>query len=272
MGEPESSGTAAARPLAVVTGASSGIGKAFAKRLARDGYDLVLVARRQNRLDALAEELKSAHGARSEIIIADLAVNEGLQTVVEKLNSAPVELLVNNAGIQDPKRFAEGDPDVWDTMVRLQCLAPVRLTRAVLPAMLARKSGGVINVASIAGFLPLPNSVLYSSVKRFLIGFTEALRQELSGSGVTAQALCPGWTRTELVDRPDVDTSHITEAWWSEPEDVVDASLKAFRKGKFIVIPGWRNRAMISATRMTVRPLLRWMLRTFKKNQVEMKK
>ena len=164
------------------------------------------------------------------------------------------------------------EPGTWDTMVRLQCLVTVRLTRAVLPGMIERKSGGVINVASIAAFLPIPNSVLYGTVKRFLVSFTEGLRQELHGSGVTAQALCPGWTRTELIDRPDVDTSRITEAWWSEPEDVVDASLRGLRKGKFVVIPGWRNWLLVNGVQITWRPLVRWFTRTFKKNQVEMKK
>ncbi len=261
-----------ARPLAVVTGASSGIGEAFARRLAREGYDLMLVARRKDRLDALAAELRAVHGAGVEIAVADLANDEQIAVLAERLCWTPVDLLVNNAGFMLPKTFAEAEAGPWDTMVRLQCLATVRLTHAVIGGMLKRNHGGVINVASTASFVPIPRNAVYSAVKRFLVVFSEGLSQELHGTGVRVQALCPGWTQTELVDKPEVDTSHISKGWWSKPEDVVDASLAGLRRGKLIVIPGWRNRLMIFAVAITYRPLLRWMVRRFKKNQVEMKK
>jgi len=262
---------APARPLAVVTGASSGLGHAFARRLAKDGYDLVLVARRQNRLEALAAEVKSAHGTTSQVIVTDLSEDKQLDALAEKLRGMPVALLVNNAGFQLPERFAEADWRLWDSLVRVQCLATVRLAHAVLGGMMARRSGALVNVASIAAFLPIPNSVIYSTVKRFLVTFSEGLLQEVHGTGVKVQALCPGWTRTEIVDPATVDTSHITKGWWSEPEDVVDASLRGLKRGKFVVIPGWRNRLMVFGANITVRPLLRWVTRTFRKNQVMMR-
>jgi hypothetical protein len=260
------------RPVALVTGASSGIGESFARRLARDGYDLVLVARRKDRLDALAEDLRKSSDAVVTVLQADLADPGELKLVEEKIRSTDrLERLINNAGFMRPDRFLKTDAEVWDEMIRLHVLATTRLTHAALPQMVSRGRGGVINVASIAAFFPVSGNVVYSATKEFLNMFTEGLFQELHGTGVRVQALCPGWTRTELVASADVDTSRIHPGGWMEPEDVVDYSLRCLERGKLICIPGWRNRLMVWTVRWSIRPLVRWMLRNFRTNQVTMK-
>jgi uncharacterized protein len=260
------------RPVALVTGASSGIGEAFARRLARDGYDLVLVARRKPRLDALAEELRRSSGAEVTALQADLADPAQLRLVEEKIRSTGrLERLINNAGFMRPEKFLKTDVGVWDQMVRLHVLATTRLTYAALPQMISRGRGDVIHVASIAAFFPVSDNVVYSATKEFLSMFTEGLFQELHGTGVRLQVLCPGWTRTELVASADVDTSRIPRGGWMEPEDVVDYSLRCLRRGKLISIPGWRNRLLVRTARWSIRPILRWVLRNFRSNQVMMK-
>ena len=260
------------RPVALVTGASSGIGEAFARRLARDGYDLVLVARRKDRLDAIAEDLRKSSGAAVTVLQADLADPAELKLVEEKIRSTDrLERLIINAGFMRPRRFLETDPDVWDEMIRLHVLATTRLAYAALPQMILRGRGGIINVASIAAFFPVADNVVYSATKEFLNMFTEGLFQELHGTGVRVQVLCPGWTRTELVASADVDKSRIHPGGWMEPEDVVDYSLRCLARGKLLSIPGWRNRLMVWAVRWTVRPLARWMLRHYRTNQVTRK-
>jgi len=258
------------RPVALVTGASSGIGEAFARRFARDGYDLVLVARRKDRLDALAGELRKT--ADVTVLQADLADPEQLRLVEDKIRSTErLEGLVNNAGFMRPQEFRKADVDVWDEMIRLHVLATTRLTYAALPQMVSRKRGDIINLASVAAFIPVPNNVVYSASKAFLNTFTEGLLQELHGTGVRVQALCPGWTRTELVASPDVDTSRIPSWGWMESEDVVDYSLRCLRRKRLICIPGWRNRLMVRLCLLPGRSLVRWVLRNVRTNQVIMK-
>jgi hypothetical protein len=263
---------AGGRPVALVTGASSGIGETFARRFARDGYDLVLVARRKPRLDALAEDLRKSSGAAVTVLQADLADPAQLKLVEDEIRSTGrLERLINNAGFMRPEKFLKTDVDVWDQMVRLHVLATTRLTCAALPQMISRGRGGVINVASIAAFFPVSNNVVYSATKEFLNMFTEGLLQELHGTGVRVQVLCPGWTRTELVASADVDTSRIPRRGWMEPGDVVEYSLRCLERGKLICIPGWRNRLMVRTARWSIRPILRWTLRNFRTNQVMMK-
>lgn len=258
-------------PLAVVTGASSGFGEAFARRLAKDGYDLVLVARRKGRLEALAAELAAAHGTNAEPFVADLSDDAQIARVEERVRREPVDLLINNAGFLEPADFAEGDVDRWDALVHVRLVSMVRLTHAALAPMLARRRGAVINMASIGAFVPLPRNAVYCGVKRFVVAFTESLSIELHGTGVRVQALCPGWTQTDLLDDSELDTSHIPRSWRSEPEDVVDASLRALKRGKLIVIPGWRNKLLVFGTAIAYRPFLRWFTRAFRFNQADAK-
>jgi short-subunit dehydrogenase len=241
----------------LVTGASAGIGAAFAERLARDDYDLVLVARRRERLDELANRLRERHGVEVEVLVADL-VDAGDLLTVERCVEAPpgLDLLVNNAGFGTTGPFHESDPDREEQEILLNDLALVRLTRAALPRMVERGSGAVVNVSSMAGFLPSPYNATYGATKAFVNSFTEALAAELRGTGVQVQALCPGFTRTEFQQVADVDTSAIPGLAWMEPEPVVDAALKGLASGDVVCVPGLANRATSLVARSLPRALV----------------
>jgi len=224
------------KPLALVTGASSGIGAVFARRLARDGYGLVLVARRRDRLEQLARELGGA-----EVLAADLTLDGELRLVEERIALAPeLELLVNNAGFGTAGRFFESAVESQDRMHRLHVMATMRLTHAALRGMVARGKGALINVSSVAGFGQSPGSVSYCATKAWINSFTEGLRLELRsmGSPVQVQALCPGFTLSEFHDTMHVDRNRIPGWLWLKAEDVVDASLAGLAQGKLFVVPG----------------------------------
>ncbi len=234
------------RPLALITGATSGIGAAFARRLAADGHDLVLHGRRKERLDAFAEELRSAHGVSVEVLIADLAEEVGIQAVEERLKRAQnLELLVNNAGFGIHGLFHETGVQDLEEMITVHVRASVRLARTALPAMLARSRGAVINVSSVAAFIPSAGSVNYGAVKAYLKAFSEGLHMELRGTGVRVQALCPGFTRTEFHGRRGIDTSRIPDGLWMSAESVVDESLNCLKRGRVICIPGRKYRFFV---------------------------
>ena len=187
------------RGLAVVTGATAGIGREFADQLGAQGYDLLLVARDQRRLAVTAEALTAAHGVAAEPFPADLSRDEDVTLLAERLAASPrLALLVNNAGFGTRGRLAEADIERQEAMLRLHVLAPMRLTRAALPGLLARGDGGVINVSSVAGFIYSAGNVNYCATKAYLTTFSEGLAAELHGTGVLVQALCPGFTRTEF--------------------------------------------------------------------------
>src|SRR5690606_27628834 len=194
--DPASSSSAGGpRRLAVVTGASAGIGRAFAERLAREAWDLVLVARRRDRLDELAAALRAAHGRRVDVLAADLTDAGGLRAVEERIAAEPtLELLVNNAGFGTSGPFADLDRDREEQEVRLNVLALVRLTHAALQGFRERGHGTVVNVSSLAGFQPSPYNATYAATKAFVNSFTQAVAEELRGSGVRLQLLCPGFT------------------------------------------------------------------------------
>jgi short-subunit dehydrogenase len=243
--EPDSSSAGGPRRLAVVTGASAGIGQCFAERLARDAWDLVLVARRRDRLDELAEKLRKAHGRRVDVLAADLTGPEGQRAVEERLASEPtLELLVNNAGFGTAGVFAELDRDGEEQELRLNVVALVRLTHAALAAFRERGHGTVINVSSLAGFQPAPFNATYAATKAFVNSFTQALHEELRGSGARVQLLCPGFTRTEFQEVAGVRTDDVPGFAWMEPDAVVEASLEGLRRGDLIVIPGTGNKVM----------------------------
>ncbi len=229
---------------AAITGASSGIGAAFARKLAALGYDLVLVARRGDRLTALAAELEGAYGIRAEMLVADLTDEGDVERVAETIATIPnLELLVNNAGMGAEGRFYQADIDPQLDMIRLHVLASVRLARAALPGMVERGRGGIINVASVAGFMALPDNVNYCATKGYLITFSKALQLELIGTGVRVQALCPGFTHTEFHDDlREFDKARTPKILWMPAEAVVDASLRGLARGEVVCIPGIGNR------------------------------
>jgi hypothetical protein len=224
------------KPLAVVTGASSGIGAAFAQRLAKDGYGLILVARRRDRLEALARELGNA-----EVLAADLTSDEQLALVEQRIATAPnLDLLVNNAGFGTVGRFFEIPVDSQDEMHRLHVLATVRLSHAALRGIVARGKGAVINVSSVAWFGHSPGNVSYCATKAWMNSFTEGLHLDLkrAHSPVKVQCLCPGFTISEFHDVVRMDRKRVPGWLWTRAEDVVDASLSGLAHGKLYVVPG----------------------------------
>ncbi len=235
-----------AYPVALITGASSGLGAIFARQLAAQGYSLLLVARRKERLEALAAEIQSHHNVPVEVFPADLSVDADLDRLVQRIGEMEtLELLVNNAGFGTTGKFADVVPEKHSQMVSVQLMATVRLTRAALPGMLSRRKGGVINVASLAAFFPLVASSVYCATKSALVAFTLALAIELAGSGVQVQALCPGFVYTEFHETPEykyINRSYIPKFMFGQAEPVVTESLGALRRGKVVCIPGGLNK------------------------------
>lgn len=232
---------------ALVTGASSGIGAAFARRLGAEGYDLVLVARRRDRLHALAQEIEGVSGACVEVIAGDLAQPHDLQQVEERVaGDGTLEVLVNCAGFGVNSRFRQTHPAVLEAMVRLHVVAPLHLTRAVLPGMLARDRGSIVNVASVAAFLANPGSIwnTYAATKAFVVTFTMGLYEDVRGTGVQVQALCPGWTRTEILEAGG-RAWDVPEAYTMQPEQVVEASLDGLRRGELVCCPSLHDDALL---------------------------
>jgi short-subunit dehydrogenase len=243
-------------PLAVVTGASSGIGAVFARKLAARGFHLLLVARRRPRLEQLAAELPT----RAEIWPADLSEETCQTALAARLAAAPdLELLVNNAGFGARGNFFQVPLEAQDRMHRLHVMATMRLTHAALPGMVKRNRGGVINVSSVAAFAQSPGSASYCSTKAWMNTFTSALDLELRGAGsaVCVQALCPGFTYSEFHDTLGMDRATIPRALWLSADYVVEESLRGLDRGRVVVIPAWRYKAIAGLMRFVPRALLR---------------
>ncbi len=235
--------------VALVTGASSGLGAEFARQLAARGHGVALVARRVARLEGLAADLRSRHGVRAEPLACDLtdpAARAGLPARLAALGLR-VDVLVNNAGFATGGPFHESPLEQELQEVRLLCEAPVDLVGRVLPDMVARGAGAIINVTSTAGMQPLPNSAGYGAAKAHLLSFSQAVHAEVRGRGVTVSALCPGPVRTELFDKVDHPVERAPGVAWMDPPEVVRAALKGADRGDRIVIPGARIRAAMTA-------------------------
>ncbi len=252
----QTSATEKSRTLgrALVTGASSGIGAAFADRLARDGYDLVIVARDRERLERTAKQLRERDAIAVEVLVADLSQPAGVQAVAERIAADPaLTMLVNNAGFGFIGSFAELDGEREEKVIRVNVAALTRLTRAALPGMIARRRGAIINLSSMAAFQPGPFNATYSATKAYVNSFTEALHEELRGTGVRVQALCPGFTRTEFQTRAGIDVSNLPAFVWMAADAVVDASLTALERGDVVCVPGTANWLTATVTGMVPR-------------------
>lgn len=235
-------------PTALITGASSGIGEVFARKLGARGYRLILVARRAERLRELAQSLP----AECELLTADLVTGEGLAQAEKAVSAcSDLELLINNAGFGTLGRFWEADIAGQEKMHRLHVIATLRLTHAALQNMVPRKKGAIINVSSVAAFAPSEGNVSYCATKAWMNSFTEGLDIELRGirSPVRVQALCPGFTVTEFHDTLGVDRSKIPRFLWMKADDVVDASLRGLDRSQVIVIPGWKYKLTVGVMR-----------------------
>ena len=241
---------------AVVTGASSGIGRVFARELAQRGYRVLAVARRRDRLDALGREMR-AHQCLVEPWVADLKTADGLASVARRIAElGSIDVLINNAGIATAGDFAGAALDEELGSIRLNVDAVVTLTRAVLPLMVPARRGAIVNVASVVAFQPFPHFAVYAATKAFVLSFTEAVAEELRGSGIQVLALCPGAARTEievfahnrgLLGRlPSLD-----------PEHVVTAALRALAGGRVVEVVGWINKILVFQNRF----LPRWAVR-----------
>jgi uncharacterized protein len=253
------------RPVALVTGSTSGLGRVFCEHLARD-HDLVLVARDEKRLAEVAATLTRSHGARVHVISADLATEDGVARVAEWIGANRIDLLVNNAGMASGGSLAKASPASQHTMIQVHVVAVYRLTTAVLPQMLDRGSGAIINVASVASFMASPGNANYTATKSYVRVLTESLEQEIRGRGVYVQALCPGFMHTELHDRASLSKSKIPGWMWMNAAGVVEASLEALRRrGPCVVIPGIHYRIIVGILRHAPRTLLGWILRMYRR-------
>jgi len=241
------------RPLAVITGASAGIGHELAQVIAADGHDLMLVARREAELEVLAKDLESRHGVTAQACPADLTTAAGIDAVVEAVGDRDVAVLVNNAGFGLGGVFAEQDQAVVRQMIDLNIAALTALTAAFLPGMLRRRTGRVLNLASTAAFQPGPLMAVYYASKAYVLSFSEALAEECAGTGVTVTALCPGYTPTEfhtvagttgvsLRGMPSPDTAAVARAGW-----------KGTKRGRRLVIPGIANKVGVQSLRFSPR-------------------
>ena len=238
---------------ALVTGASAGIGAAFTRELARRGHDLVLVARRADRLEAEAARLTAAHGIVVESLVADLGTPDGVAAVASRLADAsrPIDLLVNNAGMGFAGNFWELAVDDEIAVINLNVVALVQLTHAALGPMVARDAGGVINVSSLGAYQPVPLNATYGATKAFVSAFTNAVREELRGTNVKLMVLAPGYTRTEFQEN-GIDPRGLPDFAWQSADTVVATAMRAYERGRTVCITGTMN--VVAAAASSVMP------------------
>lgn len=259
---------------ALITGASAGIGREFARQLAGRASVLVLVARREQRLEQLRDELCARHRQlRVEIHKTDLSQQAAVVELLDWLEGLglTIDLLINDAGLGDIGSFATADPARIEAMLEVNVVALTRLTRALLPAMIQRGDGGILNVSSSACFLPIPNFAVYAATKAYVTSFSEALRLELRGTGVHVSALCPGPVRTEFQEiarrKPDDPAQSEPALAYVAVEQVVTAALHGIESNQPVVIPGAMMKFGMLVVRLTPLPVLRFFARIFAKPQ-----
>ncbi|MFF7606505.1 SDR family NAD(P)-dependent oxidoreductase [Streptomyces parvulus] len=240
---------------ALITGSTAGIGAAFARRLAADGHNLVLVARDTKRLREQATELHDRHGIEAEVLTADLSTDAGIEAVAARLGERrhPVDLLINNAGFGNKGKFLDVSMADELTMLKVHCEAVLRLTSAAVEAMRERGRGGVVNVASVAAFVPRGT---YGASKAWVVQFTQGVAKDLAGSGVRLMALAPGFVRTEFHERAGMGTDNIPNWMWLDADKVVAAALDDLSRGKSLSIPDPRYKTLMGAAKLVPRGML----------------
>ncbi len=240
------------RPAALVTGASSGIGYELAGLLARDGHDLVLVARDKARLDRLAQDLRSRHGVTVRVIPKDLSVDSSPDEIFDELNrdGVAIGVLVNNAGFDVYGDFSESDADEERRMIQVNVAALTRMAKRFLPGMRDRGCGRILNVGSTASFIPIPLNAVYGATKAYVRSFSLALAEELEGTGVTVTVLCPGVTRTEFFKRANMEGSRLLKFGMMDARAVAEAGYRALMSGRRAVVPGLMNKFLVFLARV----------------------
>jgi short-subunit dehydrogenase len=236
------------RKLAIVTGATSGIGKEFARCFARQGYDLLITGRRMDIITGVAYEIRKDYGVRVRIVIADLSVKEDVASLLQIVGQQNnIEVLVNNAGYGMKLSFSKDEIERQLDMISVHVDVPLMLIHKVLPGMIERRSGTIINVSSMAAYFPASGSTTYICTKSFLKSFSESLHLEVGRYGIRVQCLCPGFTFSDFHRNLDMLTNGIQKGWipWMQPDDVVQVSLDYLDKGKIICIPGFLNRLLV---------------------------
>ncbi len=240
---------------ALVTGATAGIGHEFARQLAERGHDVVLVARDRARLENVSDEIQRSYGVQTEILVADLGDRAQMGKVAERLadEARPVDLLVNNAGYGLRRSFLQNEVEVEEELFEVLCKAVLVLSHAAARSMRLRGHGAIINVSSVASFVSMGS---YSAAKSWVTVFSEGLAAELAGTGVTATALCPGFTRTELHDRAGLNMSRMPGLMWLDADRVVRDALADAARGKRLSVPGAQYKAVVAGLRVVPRTLL----------------
>jgi uncharacterized protein len=247
------------RKTALITGASGGIGEALARTLAQHGYNLILVARTMSKLEALGAELSTKNGVETTSISIDLSAFDASQKLMTELEARKlnVDVLVNNAGFGEYGDFATGDPIKQQQMISLNIMTLTMLTRALLPKMLERKFGRVMNVASTAAFMPGPLMSVYYASKAYVLSFSEALAEELLGTGVTVTALCPGPTESDFQARAAMEDSKLFQGkTLMTSREVAEQGVAALERGQRVVIPGFINQIQAQASRFLPRAIV----------------
>jgi uncharacterized protein len=243
---------------ALVTGATAGIGAAFARQLAGGGYQLILVARDAERLRTAAGELTATHGVRTVVLPADLSTAEGVGAVEQRLRDVDesIDLLINNAGFTLNRSFLRTSPEDEERLLRINVTAVMRLTHAALPGMVARGHGGIVNVSSVSGFAATMPGSTYPATKAWVTNFTESVALAAKPFGVRVLALCPGYTRTEFHQRAGIDMSRTPGWMWMDADTVARTALRDLARGKLVSVPGWRYKVAVAGMRLAPRRLL----------------
>ncbi|WNY24235.1 NADP-dependent 3-hydroxy acid dehydrogenase YdfG [Methanimicrococcus hongohii] len=244
----------------LITGATGGIGSELSKIFAQRGYDLVLTARSEEKLNVLKNELEETYSNHIFIIAADLAKPDGINLVFNEIDLADIQIdiLVNNAGFGDYGRFADADWEKQEEMIQVNILALMQMTKRFLPPMIHRKEGKILNIASVAAFAPGPYMSVYYASKAFVLSFSEAIATELKNSGVTVTAVCPGPTTTGFVAAAGDGTEKLFKSFKNaDPKDVAEFAYKSLMKGKVVATPGFQNKLLAFGTRLIPKSVVR---------------